>query len=111
MIKNMLVPGQVEKWVALANINQFPLKDLPVTLFRECAFELGLNYIDRSGKSLIVNMTWMQTLLVKMFTKLLDVETRSRQIFAERPDTEELRKFVYPSQLETTYGGTAPVVT
>jgi len=50
-------------------------------------------------------------MIAKMFQSFLDPEIVSRQVFAERPDAEMLLKFIYPSQLETTYGGTAPVVT
>jgi len=32
-------------------------------------------------------------------------------VFSDRPDAEDLKKFIYPSQLETLYGGTAPKVT
>jgi len=50
IITNMLVPGQVEKYVTLTNVNQFPIKELPVSLFKECAKEITVNYIDYASK-------------------------------------------------------------
>jgi len=45
---NMLLPGQVEKWIAVVNINQFPLTKLPVRTFRVVAQDLGQHWIDWS---------------------------------------------------------------
>ena len=50
IINNMLIPGQVEKWITIANINQFPIKDLPIKLFKESARELSCNYIDMASR-------------------------------------------------------------
>ena len=66
MTLNMMIPGQVEKWVVLVNINQFSLKNLPITLFKECARELGTNYIDFGARTMVVNLTWFQNLAAKM---------------------------------------------
>ena len=49
-MNNMMLPGQVERWVTVCNINQFPLKEMPVNMFKGAAKELGCNYIDRSSK-------------------------------------------------------------
>ena len=46
MQQNMLVPGHVEKWVSLTNVNQFSLKKLPIPFFKYIAAEMGANYID-----------------------------------------------------------------
>lgn len=39
---------------------------MPVALFKLVASELGLNYIDRSSKAVIVNLTWVQNMLAKV---------------------------------------------
>lgn len=49
-INNMMLPGQVEKWITICNINQFSIRELPVYWFKACAKELGGNYVDRSAK-------------------------------------------------------------
>lgn len=59
MLANMMVFGQVDKWVVIANINQFPIKSLPVQFFKDCARELTANFIDLSSKQIVVNLTWV----------------------------------------------------
>lgn len=61
----MFLPGHVEKWIVLANINQFSLKKLPVAFFKYIAKELQGNYIDCIEAQYIVNLTWAQNLVVK----------------------------------------------
>ena len=63
--RNMLIPGQAERWVTITNINQFAIKDLPLSMFKLCARELSVNFIDRASRANIVNLTWMQTTLAK----------------------------------------------
>ncbi len=75
---NMLVPGQVEKWVNLTNINQFPIKNIPITIFKQCARELTCNYIDQSKKNVIVNLTWFQEAVARFLQSFLDPEVVRR---------------------------------
>jgi hypothetical protein len=50
-------------------------------------------------------------MIAQMLQKFVDPDTVQNQVFSNKPDPEDLLSFIYPSQLETTYGGTAPVVT
>lgn len=45
-----------------------------------------------------------------MLQKFLDPETVACQVFSNKPNPEVLKKFIYSSQLETIFGGTAPKV-
>lgn len=107
---NMQVPGCVEKWLSITNVRSFPLKKLTVAFFKYIANECGCNYVESATKQVITNLTWVQNVLATMLQKFLDPETVACQIFSNRPDPEELLAFVYPSQLETIFGGTAPKV-
>lgn len=80
---------------------------MPATMFKMCARELGTNFIDRSSKQIVVNMTWIQTIAAKFLQKFLDEDTVIKQVFSNKPEADQLKKFIYPSQLEITYGGTA----
>ena len=55
--RNMLVKGQVEKWMVVININKFSLSDLPMGQFKALNEEFRNNYIDSVNKNVIVNMT------------------------------------------------------
>lgn len=56
---NMQVPGCVEKWLAITNVRNFPLKKLTVAFFKYCANELGSNYVESATKQVICNLTWV----------------------------------------------------
>ena len=75
MEKNMLIPGQVEKWVVITNLGKFQLKDMPLAMFKASNRDLSGHFIDRSSKQVIVNMTWTQTIVAKFLQKFLDPET------------------------------------
>lgn len=57
--RNMLVPGQVEKWIIIMNINQFSAKKLPVKMFKAAAKELTSNWMQNTKKTVVVNLTMM----------------------------------------------------
>ena len=107
----MLVPGQVEKWLLVTNINKFPIMKLPLSMFKDSNKELGLNWVDYSSKSFVMNLTWMQNKACNFFLKFLDPVTRNKQVFCNRSESDELEVLVYKSQRPIEYGGTAPNVT
>ena len=88
ILRNMLVPGQIEKWIVITNINQFPLTKLPVSMFKASNKELGTNWIDYSARSFIVNLTWMQSKAANFFIKFLDPVTQKKQIFCDKANAE-----------------------
>ena len=75
---NMLLPGQVEKYIGLVNINKFSLKDLPINLFKEVAVELQINFIDCAENNFVVDMSWIQNVIVKMMQSFLDPVVAAR---------------------------------
>lgn len=109
--RNMLVPGQVEKWIVVMNINHFPITKLPVQIFKDAARELSANFMEGTAKQVIVNLTFMQNAAAKFLQKFLDPVTVSRQLFCNCPDPAQFDEFIFKSQRPITYGGTAPVVT
>ena len=64
--RNMLVPGQVEKWIIILNINQFSVKKMPVKMFKATAKELSSNWMQNTKRTVVVNMTSMQTTFAKL---------------------------------------------
>lgn len=111
MQRNMHLPGQVEKWFIITNINSYPLTKLPLSMFKASNKELGTNWVDCSAKSFLVNLTWIQTKAANFFVSFLDPVTKNKQVFCDKADTELLDEFIYKSQRPVQYGGTAPNVT
>ena len=64
---NMLVPGQVDRWIVLGDASQFSLLKLPIGIFKQANREMTNNYLENSHKFLVVNMTWFQSSLLKTF--------------------------------------------
>ena len=62
----MQVPGTVEKWLAITNVRDFPLKKLTVAFFKYIAKELGANYVESATRQVITNLTWVQNTLATM---------------------------------------------
>lgn len=55
---NMLVPGQVDRWIILLDANQFSLMKLPINMFKQANREMSNNFNECSQKFFIVNLTW-----------------------------------------------------
>ena len=97
ILHNMLVPGQVERWITYTNLNQFTLSQMPLSLFKNAANELGSNYIDQSQKSFVVNMTFFQVVAGKLLQRFLDPETVAKMFVSARPDDPAVMEFIHPS--------------
>lgn len=97
---NMLVPGQVEKWVSIADTNQFSIARLPVNMFRQAHGELSNNFVECGQKAFVINLTWFQHGIAKFLQGFLDEETRSKQVFSQTVCPPELTNFVHRSQLQ-----------
>ena len=81
----------MEKWLALTNVRDFPLKKLTATFFKYIAKELGANYVESATRQVITNLTWVQNTLATMLQKFLDPETVACQVFSNKPDPEILK--------------------
>ena len=92
-------------------MGKFAIKDLPLSVFRAAADELGLNFVDHSQKTYVVNVTTFQNIAGKVLLRFLSAETVSKIFMSSKPDDPKIRKFISASQLEKKYGGTAPNLT
>ena len=95
--QNMLVQGNVEKWVSLTNINKFSVKKLPIPFFKYIATEMGSNYMDTIQCQLVVNLTFGQNIFVKGLQVFMDKETVEKQVFSNIPNPPNLLKKVWRS--------------
>ena len=86
--RNMLVPGQVEKWIVIMNINHFGITRLPIKMFKAASKELTANWMENTRRTVIVNLTSAQNTIAKFLQKFLDPITVSRQVFCTRSDPE-----------------------
>lgn len=94
---NMLVPGQVDRWITYTNINKFGLKDMPLQLFRAAAGTLAVNYIDNTSKAFVVNMTFIQNFAGRLILRFIDPDTVAKMFISYRADDPEVTDFISPS--------------
>lgn len=46
MMMNMLVPGQVDRWVIIIDNSQFSLLNMPIGMFRQAARDMSNNFLE-----------------------------------------------------------------
>lgn len=79
--RNMLLPGQVEKWFVIINLNQCALSKLPMNFFKACVAEIQTNYPDAVKKCVVLNMTWAQSTTAKLLLKFCHQFVQDRTCF------------------------------
>ena len=77
-------------------------------MYKTCAKELTVNYMENTRRTVVVNLTFMQNAAAKLLQKFLDPITVAKQVFCTRPNPEEFDTFIFKSQRPLDYGGTAP---
>lgn len=91
---NMFIPGQIENWVLVIDLQTFEPKDPCINLINI----LQSNYPCRTGKIFIISSQKSLPLI-----KLLSINTCHKIIQTDTPNT--LLKTCNPSQIEEKYGG------
>ena len=74
----------MEKWLIILNINHFSIKKLPVKMFKATARELSSNWMQNTKRTVVVNLTSMQSTLAKFFQKFLDPSVVAKQVFSKQ---------------------------
>lgn len=82
--RNMLLPGQVEKWIVIINTNQCALSKMPINFFKSSVAELQGNYIDSIQKCNMVNLTWIQNASANFLMKFCDPVVRARTVLCNK---------------------------
>ena len=73
MIRNMIIPGQVEKSYTVANIDQTSINRIPISMFKNAAGSMTLNVIDYGKVNFVLNISRMQNAAASIFMKFVDV--------------------------------------
>lgn len=108
MIQYGLVPGRVENWTVLVDLQKTGLRSFSVETVRTLVTTLHMNYRFRNTKVLIVNCPWIGTSIYKMISGILPADTKDKVTFCSGSDTQKLlEEIVEMRQLEKKFGGTA----
>jgi hypothetical protein len=109
MIKNLLIPGQVENWNIISDVCGVSLLGLPKDMKRFMNV-LQSNYRNRLFVNFIYGMGTFLGLLWNMVKVFLDEISLRKIRMLKKGQFKDILLLVNPEQLEQKYGGTAPDV-
>lgn len=106
LIRNMLVPGQVENWLCITDLRDISLLSLPAD-FHKFLKVMQCNYRARLFVNFFVGMGMFLRGLWKIVSVLLDPVTAKKIRFIAKDKTDEIFTLVNRSQVERKFGGRA----
>jgi len=108
MIAHGLVPGKVENWTVLVDLQKTGLRSVSVETIRTLVTTLHMNYRFRNTKVLIINCPWIGSSMYKLISPLLPADTKDKVTFCSGSEQQKLlEETVEMRQLEKKFGGTA----
>ena len=106
LIKNVMIPGQVENWNLICDVSNCSIISVPKEL-RLILNGLNRNYKCRLYSMYIVNFSNIFTMIWKAIKNMLNPITERKIKFLYGKDCEDLFKNINKSQVERKFGGTA----
>ena len=103
----MFLPGQIENWVVINNLNKLAIGQLPKNEMKKVISMLQHNYMYVLGKAWNLNCTTFQNMCWKVFEFFIDRETSEKISFHKDSAPVGLVNSYHPSQLEKRFGGIA----
>jgi hypothetical protein len=104
VIKNYLIPGQVENWIAIVDVAQTGLISLISSMKRSFTF-LSDTYRMRMLVCYVVRIPTSISLIWTLVKQFLDEDTVRKINFFDDQTVEPLLEYCNPSQLERKFGG------
>jgi hypothetical protein len=109
LLKHLFIPGQVENWIIITDLNGVslwkpPTKMISIFNFLQKRFYYRLAKLYVYGMSGILNFCW------RIIKNLVNDKTKEKFIFISNESDihSTIINHVHPSQLEEKYGGTSP---
>jgi hypothetical protein len=108
-IKNLLIPGQVENWNVITDVNGVNLIFLPGDL-KKFMSVMQSNYRCRLYVNYIIGMGSIMRGLWKMIKGMLDETTQRKIQILESNTMHKIMDFIHPDQVEKNFGGNAETI-
>jgi hypothetical protein len=109
MLKSTLfLPGQVESWSLIYDLESVGLTDLPLTTMKKILGRISLNYGGRLCKLWIVNAPSGMSTTWKLVSTFLDPVTVEKIKISKTNTDPSIFEVIHPSQIEAKYGGAQP---
>ena len=112
LARKLLVPGQVENWLMMVDLNDVGMTSLPVNKVKAIIGMTQKHFGGRLYRQFLVNMSFMLRKSTSVFLNFVDDITQQK-ISAHNDKTykAELLKLIAPENLEQKYGGQKPNIT
>lgn len=99
---NLFIPGQIENWVTIANLENCSLLTLPSDL-KKIINEMQDHYRSRLANSFVIGLSSFITIVFNIVKGLLEETTRDKIHVIK--DREELQLYISTYQIEEEYKG------
>ena len=107
----MLIPGQVENWIAVNDMNKKGLGSLSVSNIKKILNMLQANYRCRLGMGYIINPPKSFSFIWSVAKPFMDASVIAKTRVSKGSTPHEMLQICSPHQVEEKYGGRAPNLT
>jgi len=108
LIKHFMLPGQVENWVFINNLNSMGLTSLPLTTLKKVMDYFQNNYRGRLYKMYVLNTPFSLNMIWSMVKTFMEETTVNKIHFHKTNTCEEMWTHINKDQVEKRFGGNAP---
>jgi hypothetical protein len=109
LIRNLLIPGQVENWTVILNMDNVGLTQIPKTLLQGMISAMTRNYRGRMFRLFAVYVAWLVKGLWTVARALIDEFTATKiNIYGSDGFKEDILKIIDEKNLEEKFGGKLP---
>ncbi|EAN30864.1 CRAL/TRIO domain protein [Theileria parva strain Muguga] len=109
-IEKLLIPGQIEQWKVIIDLDGTNLFNIPASLLKQIAKSLSVNYRARLSKLYVINAPYLISVLWNIVKNVIPQITQEKIVISSGKNTKKLLEVALPSQIEQRYGGKAPNV-
>jgi hypothetical protein len=105
LISRTCVPGKVENWIAIVNMKDVGITEVPKKLMKAITEPLQVLFKARLYKLHVLNAQWTIKIVWKIVKKLVDPLTQKKFVVCDDNYQKELSKLIDPNNLEKRFGG------
>ena len=109
--KVLLIPGQIEQWVTICDLNNMSMTSLPRKQILAFGNVCQANLMYFLFRSFYTHVGWGQRLFYKGVAMFIDEETKLKIVLDAGGAPEAMVRMFHPSQLEKRFGGQAETPT
>ena len=110
MMKNLLVPGRIETWIIILDLEDVSLASIPMEKLKYFMTAVMRNFPTRMHRLVCLNTSWfMRTTFYTVFYPWLDEFIKKKLVMCGDYDSDNFiefkDKYLYDRSLEKRFGG------